>query len=77
MENPTAGIPSTRVVEVMGLGGTRGVGGAFISVKRVLRETVHFDFDEIIAKGGDPGNRRWKAGKRLKEALEKLEGGGL
>ncbi len=70
-----SGIGAARVVEAMGLGGKRGIGGALISVRRVLANRG-FEAADVYRMVGERGSRRWKPGQRIREAVESLAGGG-
>jgi hypothetical protein len=68
-----AGARSPQIVEALKLKGARGVGGALITVKRILR-TEGFDPDMVFRMRGVRAARRWKAGSQLESAVAKIGG---
>jgi hypothetical protein len=70
------------VVKALGLKGSRGIGGAVLTVKRILREHGFANFDEVIVKRKDANGTHWLGGPKsdearvaIKKAFAALSGG--
>jgi len=75
-EAGSTGLPSVGVVRAMTLKAPRGIGGALITVKRVLRETGFSEVKDVFVMRGHRGNRRWKGGAKISDAITKLSANG-
>ena len=64
---------SPTVVRVLELKAPRGIGGAMVTVRRVLKEHG-FDDKEVFRMVGERGHRRWKPGTQIGEATAALNG---
>ena len=71
-EANSSGLTSEDVVRVLNLAGSRGVGGALIKVRRVLRE-LEMKKNDAFRSVGHPGKGRWRSGPRIVEAIEALK----
>jgi len=64
----TSGITSGRLVEVFALPHARAVGGMMVTVRKTVT-TLGFRPDDVFARKGKPGSRRWVPAPRLSEAI--------
>lgn len=66
-----AGLDADAMVRALGIRGTKGIGGALISVRRVL-QTAGFQPESAYRMLGERGHRRWKAGSQIQDVIAKL-----
>jgi hypothetical protein len=67
------GADADAIVRALKLAGTRGVGGATVTVRRVLKE-IGFDiFDDVVKKEKTIHGTIWKAGSKAKDAFAALQ----